>query len=382
MTLRAFAVLLFAAVCGLLGLAFGHRVYFLVCFALLLVFAFSLVSILALKATLRLETVLKEKQVKRGSRIHAAVSVTQRSPFPTGSCTLTILKGRETEETPFRIRLFRDDMMDCTLSADHVGQFSYGALLLTVTDFFSLFRISVRPAEVPQALVLPNPFEIEKPRFVVSDEGKNALSRAQEDTSSPEDVRGYAAGDPMKRIHWKLSARKRELLVRRYETPEPPDTLILMDCQIPVSAAADPAGRDTLRDLMCETCCAVASQQLKDHSPVRVPFYGKRPGEFTADDPARLLHLEQMLAMQPFEEHDAFEKILRMELRRMRRTGAVIILTTRLTPSAVEEMIGLKKMGPSMRVYYVSLKVDEEELLPCVTRLQHHMAEVCYVTPA
>ena len=47
MTLRAFAVLLFAAVCGLLGLAFGHRVYFLVCFALLLVFAFSLVSISA-----------------------------------------------------------------------------------------------------------------------------------------------------------------------------------------------------------------------------------------------------------------------------------------------------------------------------------------------
>ena len=272
--------------------------------------------------------------------------------------------------------------MDCTLSAEHVGRFPYGALLLTVTDFFSLFRIRIRPAEVPEVLVLPRPFEIEKPHFVVSDEGKNALSRAQEDTTSPEDVRTYAAGDPMKRIHWKLSARKQELLVRRYETPEPPDTLILMDCQIPLSAAPDYASRDTLRDLMCETCCAVAAQQLKDRSPVRVPFYGKQPGEFTADEPSHLLLLEQMLAEQPFEEHDAFEKILRMELRRMRRTGAVIILTTRLTASAVEEMIGLKKMGPRMRVYYVSLKVDEEELQPCVTRLQHHMAEVCYVTPA
>ena len=40
---------------------------------------------------------------------------------------------------------------------------------------------------------------------------KTFASREEED---PDDVRAYLPGDPVNRIHWKLSAKKDELLVR------------------------------------------------------------------------------------------------------------------------------------------------------------------------
>ena len=382
MTRRAFALSLCAVSFLLLALAFGHSVYFLLAFFLLITLLFSLVTILVFKCTLRMETALKQKQVRRGENLHLTVSVKQKCPFPAGLCTLTLQKGRETEKASLILHPFREDLLDCTMPARHVGSFGYGALELTVYDVFCLFTLHIRSAEVPQALVLPNPFEIEKPAFVMGEEGLRALARTQEDPTSPEDVRGYVAGDPMKRIHWKLSARKRELLVRRFETPEPPDTLILLNQTLSDTADGTLSGQDTLRDLLCETCCAVANQQLKDRSPVRVPFYGAHPGEFSSDDPSRLLLLEQMLAMQPFSGEDAFERILRLELRRMRRTGAVLVLTSQMNAALTDGIIALRKMGPSVRVYVVSLKTDEEALQPYVDRLQHHLAEVCYVTPA
>ena len=75
-----------------------------------------------------------------------------------------------------------------------------------------------------------------------------AMARATEDINSPSDVRTYAPGDPMKKIHWKLSLRKRELLVRRFEEPALPDALVLMDQSAP-RAASHEASAD-LRDAM------------------------------------------------------------------------------------------------------------------------------------
>ena len=61
--------------------------------------------------------------------------------------------------------------------------------------------------------------------FVLARQNGRALpGRSGEDVTSPEDTRAYRLGDPFKRIHWKLSIRARELIVRRFEIPEPPDT--------------------------------------------------------------------------------------------------------------------------------------------------------------
>ena len=66
----------------------------------------------------------------------------------------------------------------------------------------------------------------------------------------------------------------------------------------------------------------------------------------------------------------------------MRRTGATVIITTRLDAKIVEGVSHIRRMGPSARLYLVTYTPDAAEYQPFVARLQHHLVEVCYVTPA
>ena len=216
----------------------------------------------------------------------------------------------------------------------------------------------------------------------MGDDGAAALSRTQEDYNAPEDVRAYRPGDAMKRVHWKLSSRKQELWVRRFETPAPPDTLILLDCAAPLGGEGKNEGPESLRDALCETAVAVAKLQMADGSPVRLPLYGEKANEFASDNAGNLTLLQEMLAAQPFRGREDFSRVLNLELRRMRRTGATIIITTRLTAPIVEAVSRIRRMGPSARLYLVTYTPESPDYQPYVARLQHHLVEVCYVTPA
>ncbi len=379
-TRRLWVALFFTAALYLLGLGLGRQIYYFGAVLMTLVILLALFSAMILKATLRSETSFREKEVLRGEKIHMGVDISQRCPFMSRTVTVRLTRGGRAQETEMNVRPFRTDSMQFTLPAEHVGMERFGVESVVGGDMFGMFRVSCRSRDIRTVAVLPRPFDIDKPSFMVSDEGLSALKLTQEDLTSPEDTRAYIPGDALKRVHWKLSARRGELTVRRYETPAPPDTLILMDnarLEYP-----DGEGERVLRDLVCETCAAVADLQLRDESPVRVPMYGEAPGEFVADEPSHSLLLQEMLASQPFDSEFPFERVLQLELRRMRRTGAVIVVTTRLTPSIVEGIICMRRMGPSVRLYLASLTTEEDQVRDMVSRLQNHLVEVCYVTPA
>ena len=57
-------------------------------------------------------------------------------------------------------------------------------------------------------------FSPEAPEKTEAPEAQTAGAFVLRETDEPGDVRPYAPGDPVRRIHWKLSARKGELLVR------------------------------------------------------------------------------------------------------------------------------------------------------------------------
>ena len=228
---------------------------------------------------------------------------------------------------------------------------------------------------------MPRDFEVAPLHFLTAEEGRGQVTRAAEDTSSPEDNRAYRQGDPLKRVHWKLSARRRELIVRRFETPAPPDTLVLLDCTQPGSAGMAAEARASLRDALCETALSVAQMQLRAGAPVRVPLYGAQMTQFVSEPHGGADALARLLALQPFTGGTPFAAVLELEARRLRRTGATVIVTSRLDAAMVEGARSIRRMGPSVRLYYVTLEPDAEGDRPFIAQLQQSMVEVCYVKP-
>ena len=383
MTARGAAVLAALATSAVCALSLGNLLYLYIALLLALMLLYGLISCLWARHTAECRQFLSASSVPRGGSAMLTAQVYHACPLPVAALRGEYLWGDQAEECEFSAAPFKPVSRRVNLSARHVGCFDAGVRVLWVRDLFGLFRMKKTPAPGDAVLtVLPRPFDIEKPRFTLGDDGSAALGRTQEDYNAPEDVRAYRPGDAMKRIHWKLSSRKRELLVRRFETPAPPDTLILLDCDAPRGGEEVPEGKESLRDALCETAVAVARMQMADGSPVRLPIYGARANEFASDQAEGLTLLQEMLAAQPFGGGEDFARVLNLELRRMRRTGAAVIITTRLDAQIVEGVSHIRRMGPSARLYLVTYTPDDPACQPYVSRLQHHLVEVCYVTPA
>jgi len=383
MTRRGMAVLAALMTSGVSALSLGNALYLYIALLTLLLLLFSLVTSLWVRLTASCRQALSTAAAARGETALLTVQTRHRCPLPVGPLQgLFRFEGQE-EACLFPSRPFQTHERRLTLQARHVGQYQAGLTELKAGDLFGLFQWRVRlEGESAVLTVLPRPFDIEKPRMILGDDGSAVLARSQEDYNAPEDLRAYRVGDAMKRIHWKLSSRKRELLVRRFETPAPPDTLILLDCDAPLGGENVPEGKENLRDALCETAVAVARMQMEDGSPVRLPMYGARANEFSSDHAAGLSLLQEMLACQPFGGGEDFARVLNLELRRMRTTGATVIITTRLDAQIVEGVSHIRRMGPSARLYLVTYTPDAPDYQPFVARLQHHLVEVCYVTPA
>ena len=383
MTRRGLAALAALITSGLCALSLGNMLYGYIGLLLLCALLYGFISCLWTKKTAFCRQQLSTATVPRGENAQLLLQAGHSCPLPVAPLQGEYLYNGQQGECRFPSAPFRAHERRITLNARHVGQYSAGLARVTARDVFGLFQMPIRTDSASSVLtVLPRPFDIEKPRLTLGDDGSAVLARSQEDYNAPEDTRSYRPGDAMKRIHWKLSSRRRELVVRRFETPAPPDTLILLDCDTPRGGEQTEEGQENLRDALCETAVAVARMQMDDGSPVRLPMYGARANEFSSDQSASLSLLQEMLACQPFGGGEDFARVLNLELRRMRRTGATVIITTQLNAQIVEGISHIRRMGPSARLYLVTYTPDAAEYQPFVARLQHHLVEVCYVTPA
>ena len=263
--------------------------------------------------------------------------------------------------------------------ADHVGTSALGVRAWTVEDLLGFFRIRKTTEDALfSLLVLPNRFQTEALPLSPGDPGSEMLARATEDVSAPSDIRAYQPGDPMKKIHWKLSLRKRELLVRKFDEPILKEVLILMDCSQPPSWGHPEAAAD-LRDALLETAASVFADQEGTDLSVHLPLFGAHPMEL--EKGMGLPLAMENLARVDFSEPDRFERVLMLESRRLRKVGCLVVISARLNSAMVDVMTRLHHLGPAVRLYLVTFSPDDQHLMPLISRLQQDGIQVSYVKP-
>ena len=367
----------------LCALSMGNRTYLLLSLLIAIAWGLAYVSVRTAEKSVRVSHGLNNTRVNRGDTVAMEVSVSHKSILPIAPVSLRM---RATSNTPAgNIYLTelgrRTQKVAYRFAADHVGAMFPGVESFTVSDVFGLFQKEHKPdSEGHELLVLPVPFDVEPLKFAAGDMGVETMKRAMEDPSSPSDFRGYQPGDPLKRIHWKMSARKREIMIRQFEEPALPDALVLMDTSAPaLPEGMDPGKVSFLQDAVLETAASVVNCQISHENPVRLPLVGDRPMEYHGTMGLPIL-LEE-LARCTFNETQQFERVILMQMNDLRKTGAVVIVTTRLTSVLVDLIGRMKRMGPNVRLYLVTFRPKEPALQGLVGRLQQQGVEVNFVSP-
>ena len=370
-----FLMLLTVALCT------GSQLFLLLSVLVLLVLAGAVIAVLWAAATLEAGGELSSETVQRGDDVTLCIRMKHRGLIPVAPLLLDLSDPAGNREREIRLKNTprRTQSIRLPIHTSHVGIFSVGLHSCTVEDLMGLVRKRVvLPQTFFELLVLPRTFEVDPLKLAPGDPGSELMARATEDLNAPSDIRSYQQGDAMKKIHWKLSMRKGELIVRKFDEPILQDVLILMDCSRPPSWGHPQAEAD-LRDALLETVASVLTAQTATDHQFRLPLLGAHPVD--VDRRMGLPIVLDYLSRMDFSETDRFERVLAMESRRLRKVGCVVIVAARLNIPMVDIMIRMHRIGPNIRLYLVTFAPEDENVLPLIARLKQSGIDVSYVTP-
>lgn len=355
MKVRLIVFLICAAALLLVGLTTGAQIYYALSLMMFSVAALSLISVIWTMATLKVGMKGLSRQVLRGDSLTVQLTVRYQCPLPVAEIRVVVAapaSGRKPQEltvdtVPFSRRNYR-----YVVRCPHRGDFEAGVIRVSVTDVFGLFSLSRKEnRQLVKVEVRPRVTEAQPLILKPVETGPESILRALDDTASPADIRKWQDGDELRRVHWKLSMRKQEVMVKVFEASGKPDMLILPDLS---EIKAMPDQVLTFEDGIVEATIAMAKAQLDKGYAVRVPVVNARPTEIAATLPQEVERIAEQLTHVRFDSNYAFEQVLLSMNSRLSRTGGLALITSRLTVRVADLAIQIHSLGVNVRLIWVT----------------------------
>lgn len=254
--------LLYAALLlGALVFQIFNTVY-LAQFVLALVICLPFLSMaVSLPTMLRCRVWVEGKDAMRGEAVQFHIRVQVPSRLPVGRLRLRL---RQENTMTGQVRVHKVtlnsafDGMSVSLPAEtaHCGRLRCGCRYVKVCDCLGLFTIR-RPVLPAALLVLPRPVQAEPlpppPDQQTSPAPCTRTGRRGEDY----ELRPYRPGDPLRQVHWKLSAKQPggDLVVREMQEDRIPTVVLLFD------RGGTPAALDRRLDRLDALCRSLLQRE-------------------------------------------------------------------------------------------------------------------------
>ena len=191
----------------------------------------SLVTVIVLRCGIDAVFTQDNAVAYRGQKCVIGINITNRSPFVLTSCKIKLIvtninkgkkrsksvKHRITAMCPPRQSVVRQFEIKCP----HCEVLGVRMAGVYVYDFLRIFRIRKKLKQNLTVVILPqipDSYVLDKVSASVG-EGEDELYSTVKAGNDPTEIfaiREYAGGDRIRNIHWKLSSKKSELMVKDY----------------------------------------------------------------------------------------------------------------------------------------------------------------------
>ena len=326
------------------GSVYGYLPVLLLVSALVL----SLFWLLPLRRGLYVALSGEDVRCPRGGVMTIGILAENRSPFlcPKAIAAFRVsdpLGGAAGERIfTFSLGGRRSARLELELDMPHVGCCEIGIRELRVFGFFGLASLSIPCVGSFSALVMPRLWEAETPEYrgtELRDSDRDSRVTAVGGTDYT-GVREYAIGDPMKQIHWKLSAHSRGYVTKLQESSRRQEFAVLLDF------CAAEAADDTLlefNDCLIETALSLAAAVSRQEAECAL-LYADASGSLQRSvrpDEEAIPALLRSFANVRGEGDGGFPDavaMLRQEARSANRAAHVLVITARVTEELLAEL--------------------------------------------
>ena len=225
------------------------------------------------------------------------------------------------------------------------GRFHLGPVVVRSGDPFGIFSAEHRARF--DALVLVYPRVVALPYWQLPGsllEG-NVLTgrRSLQATSMVMGIRDYRPGDAFNHIHWKTSARHRNLQVKEFELDRTADMWIFLDLE---RRAHSGEGERSSEERAVTIAASVIAKALREHRSVGLVASGRFSGMFHPDRGTKQFSkLMQYLAEVSASGSRTVAETIVETLPRLRRGASALVVTPSLDKEWVKPVLALREAG-------------------------------------
>ena len=239
---------------------------------------------------------------ERGEKTPLSVTLVNRAPLPCVRLQLdffvTDLFGDfdELHSVSCSVRARETDSLDFDVRFAHLGTYSAGVSQIIVHDLLGLFSAKIGDGARRQVVVRPRRVALGQVNatMTVPDDSQRIFRPIAADDVDYASVREYRFGDPLKTVHWNLSARNPNgaLFTRLFEVYVNPSLAVIID---PYAATGDREELMSLFDGMVEVAASLSEQARMAGIDAEVRYLNRSgvPSStrlVTADDADDLVH--------------------------------------------------------------------------------------------
>lgn len=224
-------------------------IFLFVLFLPILSLIYLLVEVLCVKLYLNTSA----QEAEKHSPVDFSLTLSNESPlpFPFVEAVITVPSDDAvrcvSQKTKLSLIPFGSYVIEKTLAFAYRGAYEIGVSELCFYDFFRLFRYRVKLDLFRELFVLPRrlTLPVESGGDSREEETETVVLQKGQDNTELSDIRSYQPGDSLRSIHWKLSGKTQDMMVRQYARNADRQTFLFVDTAL----RYDPTDRRYLPDI-------------------------------------------------------------------------------------------------------------------------------------
>ncbi len=336
----------------------GGKVPYMLLYSIILLPIISLVYTFIILLRFKYGQELDKKFVTKGDKVHFIFSINNEDFFIYPYIRVSFHGAKTIFENQFQVKNFSlrpysGKNYTIELQCNYRGSYEIGIHSVEIEDFFGLFSFKYNVFEPKYVTVYPRIVYLEK--FLLKtdfmSESHSMLNNRNEDMTTISDVRKYSYGDSLKRIHWKLTAKSRDIMVKKFQSTSETSTLMLLDLHKNPYTNGE---NIILEDKVIESIVAVLYFCLYNWIPVNLVFYSGKLTNLQAKNHLMFNDIFEMMAKVKFNETIPMKDLLEIYSGSTLIKTNIILFTSNLDYDLYNQIYKTSNTGSDVSLVYTS----------------------------
>lgn len=306
---------------------------------------------------LKYEQSLDNDLIFKGDKVTFTVNITNRSFFILPYISISFLNDKGGVIQKHKINnISLQPFSKREVSIDYIykyrGDFKLGVSTIEIQDFLGIFKFILKNKTPLYITVYPQIIDIDE--FYLSSgylsDNVSSIGGGQEDISTIEEINKYNYGDSLRKIHWKLTAKTNELMIREYEKVGSRSAILILDLQ---SNNFEVEKNAAIEDKLLETTIAILRYCIYNDAEVKLIYDSKGINAINYSNSLDFQKAYETLAKIEFNQKTSFKDIIESEVNCNIGKADIIIATFNINYILYEELNKAILLGCNITLIYI-----------------------------